>query len=49
MKDTVVSYTARSEIDKLLIEATANENWNLANSKLQILADASNSGYINID
>jgi hypothetical protein len=36
----VVSYTARSEIDKVLIEATANENWNVPNSKLQILADA---------
>ncbi|TNV82238.1 hypothetical protein FGO68_gene17554 [Halteria grandinella] len=40
VKETVVSYTARSEIDKVLIEATANENWNVPNSKLQILADA---------
>ena len=40
MKDTVVTYTARNEIDKLLVEATANENWNLSNSKLQLLADA---------
>ena len=34
VKETVVSYTARSEIDKVLIEATANENWNVPNSKL---------------
>ncbi len=40
MKETVVTYTTRDELEKLLIEATANENWNLANSKLQILADA---------
>ena len=40
MKETVVSYTSRSEIEKILIEATANENWNISNSKLQILADA---------
>jgi hypothetical protein len=40
VKETVVSYTARSEVDKILIEATANENWNIPNSKLQVLADA---------
>lgn len=40
VKETVVSYTSKSEIDKILIEATANENWNISNSKLQILADA---------
>lgn len=34
MKETVVSYTSKSEVDKILIEATANENWNIANSKL---------------
>jgi len=34
VKETVVIYTSRSEIDKLLVEATANENWNIANSKL---------------
>jgi hypothetical protein len=39
----VVSYTATNEIDKLLIEATVNENWSIANSKLQTLADACNS------
>jgi hypothetical protein len=27
-------------VDKILIEATGNENWNISNSKLQILADA---------
>ena len=43
MKDTVVTYTAKSEVDKILVEATANENWNIANSKLQTLADASYS------
>ncbi|CDW78484.1 UNKNOWN [Stylonychia lemnae] len=43
VKETVVVYTSRNEIDKLLVEATANENWNIANSKLQILADACNS------
>jgi hypothetical protein len=41
VKETVVSYTSRSEIDRILVEATANENWNLPNSKLQTLADAS--------
>ncbi len=34
MKETVVTYTSRNEVDKLLIEATANENWNISNSKL---------------
>lgn len=43
VKETIVSYTSRNEIDKILIEATANENWNISNSKLQTLADASNS------
>ena len=43
VKETVVSYTSRSEIDKILIEATANENWNVPNSKLQVIADASYS------
>lgn len=41
MKETVVSIVSRSEVEKVLIEVTANENWNAANSKLQILADAS--------
>ncbi len=33
-------YTSKNEIDKILIEATSNENWDIANSKLQVLADA---------
>jgi hypothetical protein len=41
VKETVVSYTSRSEIDKVLIEVTANESWNVPNTKLQTLADAS--------
>jgi hypothetical protein len=41
MKETVNFYIAKDEVDKILIEATANENWNISNSKLQILADAS--------
>lgn len=36
-------HTSKSEIDKILIEATSNENWNIANSKLQILADAAHN------
>lgn len=27
------------EYKKILTEATSNENWNIANSKLQVLAD----------
>lgn len=34
MKDTVTTYTAKSEVDKIMIEATANENWNISNTKL---------------
>jgi hypothetical protein len=34
VKDTVTTYTSKSEVDKILVEATANENWNIANSKL---------------
>lgn len=40
MKETVTFYIAKDEVDKILIEATANENWNISNTKLQILADA---------
>ena len=29
----------RIEYKKILSEATSNENWNIANSKLQVLAD----------
>ncbi len=35
VKETVVVYTSKSELDALLIEATSNENWNISNSKLQ--------------
>ena len=34
VKETVVTYTSNNEIEKILIEATSNENWNIANSKL---------------
>ncbi len=40
MKDNLSTYTAKTEIEKILIEATSNENWNIANSRLQVLADA---------
>ena len=46
VKETVVSYVSRSEVDKILIEATSNENWNMSNTKLQILADASYQKYL---
>lgn len=46
MKDTVHTYTAKTEVDKILIEATGNENWNIANSKLQTLADATYEKYL---
>lgn len=42
MKDTVATYTTTNEIDKILIEATANENWNMSNTKMFTLADACN-------
>jgi len=29
----------KSELNKLLTEATNNDNWNISNSKLQVLAD----------
>jgi hypothetical protein len=45
VKETVVTYTSKSEVDKILIEATSNENWNVPNSKLQVLADAAYSRY----
>lgn len=40
-----MSYVSTSEVDKILIEATANENWNIQNSKLQVLADAAYQQY----
>jgi hypothetical protein len=41
--DTYADYTAKDDIEKTLVEATANENWNLSNTKLLELADASYS------
>jgi len=34
VKETATMYTSKNEIDKILIEATSNENWDIANSKL---------------
>lgn len=30
---------SKSELNKILAEATNNDNWNISNSKLQVLAD----------
>ena len=38
--DTYGSYMAKDELEKLLVEATANENWNISNSKLLQISDA---------
>ncbi len=32
--ESVITYMAKDELDKLLIEATANENWNISNTKM---------------
>ena len=40
MTDTYAGYMAKDELEKLLVEATANENWNISNSKLLSIADA---------
>jgi hypothetical protein len=34
---------AKDEIEKILVEATSNENWNISNTKLTILSDATYS------
>ena len=34
------TYMAKDELEKLLLEATADENWNISNSKMMQLADA---------
>jgi hypothetical protein len=39
--DTYGHYMAKDDIEKLLVECTANENWNVANSKLLQVSDAS--------
>jgi hypothetical protein len=31
---------AKDDLDKLLLEATSNENWNISNTKLLQIADA---------
>ena len=31
---------AKDDLEKVLIEATANENWNVSNSKLLQISDA---------
>ena len=41
MTDKYQTYMAKDELEKVLIEATANENWNIANTKLMQIADAS--------
>ena len=34
MADTYSGYMAKDDLEKVLVEATANENWNISNSKL---------------
>jgi hypothetical protein len=31
---------AKDDLEKLLVEATANENWNISNSKMLQISDA---------
>ena len=38
--DTYAGYMAKDELEKVMVEATANENWNISNSKLLQIADA---------
>ena len=40
MSDTYSSYMAKDDLEKVLVEATANENWNISNSKLLQISDA---------
>ena len=40
MSDTYSTYMAKDDIEKVLVEATANENWNVSNSKLLQISDA---------
>ncbi len=40
-----VSKLGRSEVQKVLDEATNSDNWNIANSKLQVLAEHSYDWY----
>ena len=36
----------KSEVQKVLDEATNNDNWNISNTKLQVLADHSYDWYV---
>ena len=38
--DKYSTFMAKDELEKLLIEATANENWNISNSKMLQISDA---------
>lgn len=38
--DSYTTYMAKDDLDKLLLEATSNENWNISNTKLLQIADA---------
>lgn len=38
--DKYSTYMAKDELEKSLIEATANENWNISNSKMLQISDA---------
>jgi len=38
--DTYAGYMAKDDLERVLVEATANENWNISNSKLLQIADA---------
>ena len=38
--DTYANYMAKDDLERVLVEATANENWNISNSKLLQIADA---------
>ncbi len=40
MADSYSTYMAKDDIEKVLVEATANENWNISNSKLLQISDA---------
>jgi len=41
--DQYSSYMAKDDVEKILVEATSNENWNISNSKLMQLSDATYS------
>lgn len=40
VSDKYSNFMAKDELEKVLLEATANENWNIANTKLMTIADA---------